>query len=132
MKMIHTCLRVLDLDRSKTFYEEVFELKEYSRHVFDSFTLLYLRHPGLEFELELTANHDREEPYDLGDGYGRLAFVTDDLEAALERYHATGAEKVSIKALNHEGSLLGRFFFATDPDGYKIEVLSREGRFSDF
>ena len=131
MKMIHTCLRVLDLERSINFYRKVFGLEEFSRHVFEGFTLLYMRHPGSHFELELTSNHGREEPYQLGDGYGHLALATEDIEGALERYHGTGAEPVSIKALDHEGALLGRFFFATDPDGYKVEVLAKEGRFAD-
>jgi len=131
MKMIHTCLRVLDLEKSRQFYEKVFGLAEYQRFSFDSFTLLYLRHETEPFELELTANHGRKEPYNLGDGYGHLAFVTDNLEQALEAYRATGAEDGEIKELDYEGELLGRFFFATDPDGYKIEVLDRAGRFKD-
>lgn len=130
MKMIHSCLRVLDLERSLEFYATVFGLKEHARCVLETFTLLYLRHPGEEFELELTTNHGRTKPYDIGDGYGHIAFVTDDIEMALQRYHATGAEKVEISALDYQGALLGRFFFATDPDGYKVEVLAREGRFA--
>lgn len=129
MKMIHSCLRVRELDASLRFYGEVFGLQEYSRHKFDSFTLCYLRAPGHDFELELTLNHDRQEPYDIGDGYGHLALAVDDLKEMLSRYRAYGGQ-ADIKRLEHEGALLGEFFFATDPDGYKIEVLARSGRFA--
>ena len=127
--MIHTCLRVLDLERSIKFYSSAFALKEYARFRFDSFTLVYLRDPHTSFELELTQNHDRKEPYDLGDGYGHLALQTDDLENDHEKVKAAGGQVTDIKSLEHEGKLLGKFFFATDPDGYKIEVLAKLGRF---
>ncbi len=127
--MIHSCIRVLDLERSIEFYSSVLGLGEYARYRFDNFTLVYLRAESGTFELELTLNHDRVEPYELGDGYGHLAVVTEDLKAALERYNASASDPVEIKELEHEGALLGRFFFATDPDGYKIEVLERSGRF---
>lgn len=130
MAMIHTCIRVLDLDASISFYRDLFDLEEHSRHVFDSFTLCYLRSPGLPFELELTVNHGRAEAYQHGDGYGHLAVSVDDLEKALETYRARGGE-AEIKRMEHDGKLLGKFFFAVDPDGYKIEVLARSGRFSD-
>lgn len=130
MNMIHTCLRVLDLQRSSQFYQQAFGLHEYARYRFDSFTLLYLRAEGNSFELELTSNHDRDMPYDLGDGYGHLALAVDDLEQAHQTVSAAGGNPTDIKSLQHEGALLGRFFFATDPDGYKVEVLAREGRFA--
>lgn len=128
--MIHTCIRVLDLDASIGFYRDLFGFEEFSRHVFDSFTLCYLRAPGQPFELELTVNHGRTEAYNHGDGYGHLAVSVDDLAAALDKYKARGGD-VEIKRMEHNGALLGEFFFAVDPDGYKIEVLARTGRFSD-
>jgi lactoylglutathione lyase len=131
MKMIHTCLRVLDLERSTKFYSSAFGLTEYARYRFDSFTLAYLRDPHTSFELELTQNHDRKKPYALGDGYGHLALRTDDLESDHEKVKAAGGLVTDIKSLDHEGKLLGKFFFATDPDGYKIEVLAKSGRFED-
>ncbi len=131
MKMVHSCLRVLDLERSISFYQSVFEFQEYERFVFESFTLSYLRAPGGTFELELTHNHDRTAPYAHGQGYGHIAVVVDDLLEVLSRYRATGAADGDMKQLEHEGKLLGQFFFATDPDGYKIEVLAKSGRFSD-
>ncbi len=130
MRMIHSCLRVLDLERSLAFYAEVLGLTEHARYAFEAFTLVYLRAPGCNFELELTLNHDRTLPYEVGDGYGHLALVTDQLESTLSKYNAVAEHPGEIKALEHEGRLLGRFFFATDPDGYKVEILERSGRFS--
>lgn len=131
MRMIHSCIRVLDLERSAEFYHQAFGLSEFARFPFDSFTLLYMRDSDAGFELELTANHGREEPYQLGDGYGHLALSSSDLEADHARVARAGGQPTPIKSLDYEGELLGRFFFATDPDGYKIEVLAREGRFRD-
>ena len=129
MKMIHSCLRVLDLAVSAGFYEKAFGLKEVARYRFEDFTLLYMRAEGSDFELELTQNHDRSEAYDLGNAYGHLAVVTEELEASREAVERAGGQPTAIKSLDFEGKLLGRFFFATDPDGYKIEVLAKEGRF---
>src|ERR687885_865728 len=72
-KYIHTMIRVLDEERSKRFYENAFGFGEMARLPFDSFTLVYLLEPESGIELELTVNHDRKEPYALGDGYGHIA-----------------------------------------------------------
>lgn len=130
MKMVHTCLRVLELERSLEFYRLVFGFEEFERFVFETFTLSYLRAPGGSYELELTVNHDRTAPYNHGEGYGHIALLVDDLLEVLSRYRATGATDGDMKQLEHEGKLLGQFFFATDPDGYKIEVLAKSGRFA--
>jgi lactoylglutathione lyase len=74
-------------------------------------------------------NKGRIEPYKLGDGYGHLAFVTDDLEAERARMTAQGLAPKDIKQMTHDGKPFGKFFFIEDPDGYKIEVLQRGGRF---
>lgn len=130
MNMIHTCLRVFHLETSSQFYQRAFDMSEYARYEFETFTLLYLRSSDATFELELTHNHDRTTPYQLGDGYGHLAVASSNLEEAHEKAKSAGGNPTEIKSLQHAGSLLGRFFFATDPDGYKIEVLAREGRFA--
>lgn len=73
-KAIHSMIRVLDLERSITFYQQAFGLEVADRFEFDSFTLAYLRNAEADFEVELTLNKGRSEPYDLGDGYGHIAF----------------------------------------------------------
>lgn len=127
--MIHSMIRVLDEARSVEFYDKVFGLKVAMRLDFDSFTLVYLSNDEDDFELELTINKGREEPYHLGDGYGHLAFSVDDLDAERARLLEAGYSPNPIVELNHESGLKARFFFISDPDGYKIEVLQRHGRY---
>ena len=86
-------------------------------------------HGFTHFELELTVNKDRTEPYALGDGYGHLAFSVADLDAEHQRIIDAGLNPGKIVAFNRDGTLLARFFFLVDPDGYKIEVLQRHGRY---
>jgi len=128
-KAIHSMIRVLDEARSVDFYDKAFGLKIADRFGFDGFTLVYLRSPDADFEVELTINHDRTEPYALGDGYGHIAFAVSDLEAEHARFAAAGLNPNPVKEFFREGALLAKFFFVTDPDGYKIEVLQRHGRY---
>ena len=71
----------------------------------------------------------RTEPYALGDGYGHLAVSVADLDSEHDRIDALGFNPKKIVEFIHDGALLARFFFIEDPDGYKIEVLQRGGRF---
>jgi lactoylglutathione lyase len=128
-KAIHSMIRVLDEGRSLDFYQRAFGLTVAERMPFEGFTLVYLSNGESEFELELTVNHDRAEPYVLGDGYGHLAFSVDDLEAEHARLEAIGLNPMPLKELKLEGRPGARFFFMQDPDGYKIEVLQRGGRY---
>ena len=128
-KAIHSMIRVLDEARSVEFYDKAFGLKIADRFAFDGFTLVYLRSPDADFEVELTINHDRTEPYVLGDGYGHIAFAVDDLDAEHARFTAAGLNPAPVKEFFREGALLAKFFFVTDPDGYKIEVLKSYGRY---
>ena len=128
-KMIHSMIRVTDEARSLAFYETAFGLTVADRLPFDGFTLIYLRNAESGFELELTVNAGRDKPYDLGDGYGHLAVSVDDLEAEHARIAAAGLKPGDLKTMQREGKPFARFFFIADPDGYKIEVLQRGGRF---
>jgi lactoylglutathione lyase len=127
--MIHSMIRVLDEARSLAFYETAFGLTVADRYPFDGFTLIYLRNAEADFELELTVNGDRSAPYDLGDGYGHLAFAVDDLDAEHARFTGAGLNPTPLKGFDYQGEPFARFFFVTDPDGYKIEVLQKGGRF---
>lgn len=128
-KAIHSMIRVLDEARSVDFYGKAFGLSVADRFDFPDFTLVYLRNPEADFEVELTVNKGRTEPYDLGTGYGHIAFAVDDLDAEHARFAALGYEPRNIVAFEREGALLARFFFVSDPDGYKIEMLQRHGRY---
>jgi lactoylglutathione lyase len=128
-KPIHCMIRVLEEARSVAFYRTAFGMEVADRLEFDGFTLLYLRAPEGPFELELTVNHGRAEPYALGDGYGHLAVVVDDLDAEHARMAAAGLSPGSVRDMQHDGRPLARFFFVQDPDGYRTEVLQRRGRY---
>lgn len=128
-KMIHSMIRVLDEARSVDFYGKAFGLQVADRVAFETFTLVYLANEETGFELELTINAQRAEPYPLGEGYGHLAFSIDDIEKEHRRFTELGLNPGKIVELNRDGALFALFFFVTDPDGYKIEVLQRHGRY---
>jgi lactoylglutathione lyase len=130
VKPIHMMVRVKDEVRSVDFYRKAFGLEIADRVDFPDFTLIYMRPPQGGFEVELTVNKGRAEPYNLGDGYGHVAFVTDDLESERKRMTAAGLAPKDIKEMTHDGKPFGKFFFIEDPDGYKIEVLQKGGRFN--
>ena len=128
-KAIHSMIRVLDEARSVGFYQTAFGLGIADRFDFDDFTLVYLRNAEADFELELTVNKATSEPYDLGTGYGHIAFAVDDLDAEHARFAAAGLAPRDIVEFNRDGVLMARFFFVQDPDGYKIEVMQKHGRY---
>jgi lactoylglutathione lyase len=128
-KAIHSMIRVVDEARAVDFYKRAFSLGIADRFGFEGFTLVYLRNSEADFELELTINHGRSEPYALGEGYGHLAFAVDDVDAEHRRFEREGFNPLPLKDFTRDGALLARFFFVTDPDGYKIEVLQKHGRY---
>lgn len=128
-KPIHMMIRVRDEDASRAFYRDAFGLELNRRIDFDDFSLLYLSGTEDDFEVELTVNRDRERPYELGDGYGHLAVSVEDLDAEHARMTAAGLEPDAQKQLSRDG-FTARYFFVTDPDGYRIEVLQRGGVFA--
>ena len=128
-KAIHMMVRVLDLDRSIAFYRTALGLEVADRFDFDGFTLVYLRNAEADFEVELTLNKGRTEPYSHGEGYGHVAFCVGDLDAEHRRLNDAGIGPQAIKEFFRDGGLMARFFFIQDPDGYKIEVLQKHGRY---
>ena len=128
-KAIHMMVRVRDEARSVAFYKTAFGLDIAERVDFDTFTLIYMKNASADFEIELTVNKDRAKPYDLGDGYGHFAFVVDDLKTEHARLLSAGLAPRDIKQMSHAGKPFGEFFFIEDPDGYKIEMLQKGGRF---
>ena len=128
-KMIHTMLRVLDLDRSIDFYQKAFNLREKRRHDFEKFSLVYMGNDETDYEIELTLNRGTSEAYSHGNGYGHIAVCVDDLDAEHNRIKSLGFEPRDIVAFSPGGDLLARFFFIRDPDGYEIEVIERHGAY---
>jgi len=126
---VHSMIRVRDEAKTLDFYKRAFGLEIADHLKFDDFALIYLRHPSSPFEVELTVNNDRKEPYTLGDGYGHLAVVVDDLDSEHARFEREQLSPGPLRDFKHNGATLARFFFVSDPDGYKIEVIQRGGRF---
>lgn len=122
-------IRVLDEDRSRDFYGRAFGLEVADCYEFEGFTLVYLRNREADFEVELTVNHGRTEPYVHGDGYGHIAVAVDDLDVEHGRFTRLGFNPGPTKEFMRDGALMARFFFVQDPDGYKVEVLQRHGRY---
>ncbi|NIP26227.1 MAG: lactoylglutathione lyase [Phycisphaerae bacterium] len=128
-KAIHSMIRVLDESKSVKFYEKAFDLKIADRFEFDGFTLVYLRNEENDFEIELTINHDQQEAYTHGNGYGHVAVCVDDIEEEHQKMEELNFNPTPVKEFHRDGKLMAKFFFLQDPDGYKIEVLLRHGRY---
>lgn len=129
-KLIHIMVRVSDLATSLRFYETALGVIPVHTLDFDDFSLVYLRNDESDIELELTWNKGRNTPYTHGDGYGHIAVVVDDVHAEHARLLKHGLYPKDIKEFHDQtGTLLARFFFIEDPDGYKIEVLERHGHY---
>lgn len=129
-KAIHSMIRILEEARSVAFYDTAFGLKVADRLDFNDFTLIYLSNPESGFEMELTVNKGRTDPYILGDGYGHFAVSVDDVDAEHARMTQAGLAPRKLVDFNNASTLVARFFFIADPDGYQIEVVQRGGRFT--
>ena len=124
MRMLHTMLRVGDLDRSIAFYCDILGMKLLRRKDYPGgeFTLAFVGY-GEEKDntvIELTYNWGVEE-YDLGKGYGHIALGVDDIYGTCDRIKAQGG-KVSREPgpMKHGSTVIA---FIEDPDGYKIELI---------
>jgi lactoylglutathione lyase len=128
-KVIHSMIRVLELERSLKFYADVLDLHEAHRLDFPDFALVYLRNADNDFEIELTLNKGREEAYTHGTGYGHVGVVVPDVVSTRATLVGKGYEPAEVKEFKRGDELLARFFFIQDPDGYKIEMLERYGHY---
>lgn len=121
-KLEHACIRVMDLQKSIEFYQKALGLREVRRKDFPEweFTLVYLSDEGGNFEIELTYNYSVSEPYELGNGFSHFALIVDDLEASHQHHQGMGYELGELKGLPGAPPM---FYFITDPDGYKVEII---------
>lgn len=125
MRILHTMLRVGDLEKSIAFYTEVLGMTLLRRKDYEEgrFTLAFIGY-GNEAEntvIELTHNWDTDR-YDLGTGYGHIAIEVHDVYKACEQIKAAGGKVVrEAGPMKHGTSILA---FVEDPDGYRIELLS--------
>lgn len=125
MALIHTCYRILDIDRSVAFYEALGFEERRRAPIRDEAINVFMSLPedGPEPRLELTYNFGRDEPYEVGTGYGHIAITTDELDSTLERLAAQGIEPERPPYRIREGG--NRLCFVRDPDGYRIEIIER-------
>jgi len=126
MSLIHTCYRILEIDRSVGFYKALgfneigrIPIREEAVNVF-----MGLPDDGPEPRLELTNNVDQSEPYEIGNGYGHIAITTPDLDSTLEKLASQGIEPEKPPYTVREGG--SRLCFVRDPDGYRIELIERD------
>jgi len=124
MRILHTMLRVVDLDKSIHFYTEVLGMRLLRRNDYPEgkFTLAFVGF-GEESDntvIELTHNWETTS-YDLGNAYGHIAIKVDDVYAACERISAAGGEVVRPAGPMKHGTII--LAFVKDPDGYMIELL---------
>ncbi len=124
MRILHTMLRVGDLDRSIAFYTEVLGMRLLRRKDYPEgrFTLAFVGYgdESREAVLELTCNWDTRH-YDLGNGFGHIAIEVDDVHRAAEAIRARGGKIIREPGPMNAGTTL--IAFVEDPDGYPIELL---------
>jgi lactoylglutathione lyase len=125
VSLIHTCYRILDIDRSVSFYEALgfneiarLPIREEAINVF-----MGLPDDGAVPRLELTYNIGREEPYEIGTGYGHIAITAQDLDGTLAKLADQGIEPEKPPYSVREGG--SRLCFVRDPDGYRIELIEQ-------
>ncbi len=126
MRMLHTMLRVGDLERSLAFYTGPLGMKLLRKHDFPGgrFTLAFVGY-GDESEtavLELTYNWDTAR-YEIGTGYGHVALGVDDIYATCARMRDDGVKVTREPGPMQHGTTV--IAFVEDPDGYKIELIQR-------
>ncbi|MAM71102.1 MAG: lactoylglutathione lyase [Gammaproteobacteria bacterium] len=124
MRILHTMLRVTDLEKSIDFYTKLFGMKLLRRHEFPEgkFTLAFIGY-GDESEntvIELTHNWDTDS-YDMGNAYGHIAIGVDDAYKACDEISAKGGDVVRPAGpMKHSSTVIA---FVKDPDGYMIELI---------
>lgn len=126
-RLLHTMIRVKDLDKSLDFYTRLLGMKMTRKTDYPSgeFTLAFVGY-GDETDstvVELTHNWGQEEPYDLGTGFGHLAIAVPDIYGVCETLEKEGVKIPRAPGpMKHGGSVIA---FIEDPDGYKIELIER-------
>jgi lactoylglutathione lyase len=125
MSLIHTCYRILDIDRSVAFYEALGFQEVRRAPIRDEAINVFMNLPedGDEPRLELTCNTGRTEPYEIGTGYGHIAITAADLDGTLARLAEQGIAPERPPYTIREGG--NRLCFVRDPDGYRIELIER-------
>jgi lactoylglutathione lyase len=120
-ELIHTCYRILEIDRSVDFYEKLGFEEKGRLPIRDEAVNVFMGLPDDGARLELTWNKDVDEPYEIGTGYGHIAVTVDDMDRTLEQLKTVGIEPERPPYTVREGG--NRLCFVRDPDGYRIELI---------
>lgn len=122
VKMLHTCIRVKNLEASLKFYKDAFNLIETRRKDVKEakFTLVYIAQKEGDYEIELTYNYDKEHNYEIGNGFSHIAVGTPNIEEMRKKHITLGYKVTELKGLANSPA---NYYFVTDPDGYQIEVI---------
>jgi lactoylglutathione lyase len=120
--LIHTCYRIVEIDRSVAFYEKLGFEERRRMTLTDGATNVFMGLPGAGDQLELTYNPGVES-YDLGSGYGHIVLAVEDLDGVLAALADSGIEPEREPYTVREGG--SRLCFVRDPDGYRIELIER-------
>ena len=126
-RLLHTMIRVFDLDKSIDFYTRLLGMTLLRRKDYESgrFTLAFVGY-GDEASntlIELTHNWDQKEPYTIGSGFGHFAIGARDIHGVCDRLAKAGVKIPRPPGpMKHGGSVIA---FIEDPDGYKIELIER-------
>lgn len=121
--LIHTCYRIIDIDRSVEFYGKLGFEELRRMPIGDEAINVFMGLPGDGPRLELTYNIGREAPYEIGTGYGHIAITVSDLDETLAELAGVGIEPEKPPYSVREGG--SRLCFVRDPDGYRIEIIER-------
>ena len=126
-QMLHTMIRVKDLDKSIDFYTGLLGMELLSRNDYPGgkFTLAFVGYGDASSNavIELTHNWDQEEAYDLGNGFGHVAIGVPDIYDTCEKLEAAGANIPRPPGPMMHGTTV--IAFVDDPDGYKIELIEK-------
>ncbi|MBC7681181.1 MAG: lactoylglutathione lyase [Ferruginibacter sp.] len=126
MRLLHTMLRVGNLQRSIDFYTQILgmQLLRISENAEYKYTLAFVGYGSNpdHAELELTYNHGVDS-YELGTAYGHIALAVPDAYAACEKIKSAGGQVTREAGPVKGGATV--IAFVTDPDGYKIELIQR-------
>ena len=127
-QILHTMIRVKDLDKSINFYTGLLGMKLLRRNDYPGgkFTLAFVGYgdESSNAVIELTHNWDQEEAYDLGNGFGHVAIGVPDIYGTCEKLEAAGASIPRPPGPMMHGTTV--IAFVDDPDGYKIELIERK------
>ena len=126
MRILHTMLRVTDLDKSIDFYTNIFGMELLRKKDFPSgkFTLAFVGYGSEEDNTVIELTHNWEtDSYDMGNAFGHIAIAVEDAYKACDDITAKGGDVVRPAGpIKHGGGVIA---FAKDPDGYMIELIER-------